>query len=84
MYRLVTRGARAANGERIRLETIRTPSGLRTSREAVVRFIAALSEPTPLLSSPRSKARNAQIHAAEKELNNAGFKLAGDFGQGDT
>jgi hypothetical protein len=43
IYRYVQRGARAVNGERVRLETIRTPSGMKTSREAVERFLHALT-----------------------------------------
>ena len=43
VYRVIQRGRRDAAGNRIRLETIRTPRGLRTSVEAVGRFVDALN-----------------------------------------
>jgi hypothetical protein len=76
MYRHIMRGARAANGERIRLEVVRTPSGLRTSREAVARFIAALTDPDATAPTPR--ARRRQIAQAEAELAGAGFEIGGE------
>jgi Protein of unknown function (DUF1580) len=75
VYRFVMRGARAANGQRIRLETVRVPSGLRTSREAVQRFIAELTDPDHPIPAPRTAARKRQIAAAENELVEAGFQL---------
>jgi len=75
MFRHVNRGAKAANGEKIRLETIRTPSGVRTSREAIRRFITALTNPDEPLSPPRTAARRQQIAAAEIELQAAGFAM---------
>lgn len=78
MYRHVMRGARAANGERVRLETVRTPSGLRTSREAIARFIAALTDPnTPLIAST-SALRRRQVDRACAELADAGFDVEGN------
>jgi hypothetical protein len=68
------RGARAANGERVRLETILTPSGRRTSREAIARFIALLTNPDGRV--PAAGARAKQVAAAEAELVASGFKLA--------
>jgi hypothetical protein len=77
IYRHIKRGARAANGERIRLEVIRTPTGLRTSREAVGRFIVALTNPTPFAPISQCASRKRQIAQAEAELMAAGFELAG-------
>ncbi len=77
MFRHVMRGARAANGERIRLETIRVPSGLRTSREAVARFIARLTDPDAPVATASPKARRKQIAQAEAELRAAGFEIDG-------
>jgi len=73
LYRHVLRGARAANGERIRLETVLTPSGRRTSREAIQRFIAALTEPG--LPPPTTARRDREREAAEQELAEAGFEI---------
>jgi hypothetical protein len=73
LYRHVMRGARASNGERIRLETVRTPSGLRTSREAIQRFISALTNPD--LPPPTTASRRRQRDAAEHELRNDGFEV---------
>jgi hypothetical protein len=75
MYRHVMRGARAANGERVRLETVRTPSGLRTSREAVQRFIAALTDPHADAPPPRSRVRERQQAGAVAELMQDGFEM---------
>jgi hypothetical protein len=78
LYRHVMRGARAANGERIRLETIRTPSELRTSREAIQRFINSLTDPDAPVSPTSPKRRKQQIRAAEQELAEAGFEIGGE------
>jgi hypothetical protein len=75
MYRHALRGARAADGSRIRLETVRTPSGLRTSREAIQRFIAALTNPDNPLPPPRSAIRQREIAGACSELEKDGFAL---------
>src|SRR4051812_12171896 len=62
MYRIVQIGATDANGNRVRLEVVRTPSGLRTTRQAIVRFIQALTgvrNPAILASQSKSR-RDAQ------------------------
>jgi hypothetical protein len=69
-YRWVSHGARAADGNRVKLEVVRTPSGLRTSREAVVRFLQRLT--CPASTAPEEQpARVRQIEAAVKELRDA-------------
>lgn len=73
LYRHVLNGARAANGERIRLETVRTPGGLRTSRQAVERFIRSLTNPDIPMDAPLPSQRVKQIDAAEARLVAAGF-----------
>jgi hypothetical protein len=74
VYRDVLRGSRGPDGERIKLEVVRTPSGLVTSNEAIVRFIARLSGLDAPSGSPSpSKMRKTQIEAAEQELLAAGF-----------
>lgn len=62
-----------AGRNKTRLETIRTPSGMKTSREAIGRFIAALNDPgaVPVTSSPRRQAATA---AADRELDAAGIR----------
>jgi hypothetical protein len=72
MYRHVLRGARAANGERIRLETVRTPRGLMTTREAIVAFIGKLTNPDEP-PAPRKASRERDISRAESELVGAGL-----------
>lgn len=73
IFRYALYGGRAVNGQRIKLETVKVPSGLRTSVEAIERFIAALT--CPEIDPPRttSAARRKQIEMAEKELAEAGF-----------
>lgn len=73
IYRYVEKGARAANGQRIRLETIRTPRGLMTSRQAIVRFIAALTDPEKQegLVVPASVRRSQRV--VDRELDEAGI-----------
>lgn len=75
IYRYVLRGARAANGERVKLEVVRTPSGLRSSRRAVERFIRALSNLDTQLPAPRSSTSAKQIASAEAERKVAVFDL---------
>jgi hypothetical protein len=77
MYRAIKGGARAANGERITLETIRTPRGLLTSREAIQRFVERLPQPDAKPVATASRARQRQIDAATRELENAGFVVGG-------
>ena len=74
-YRYVTRGARGINGARVRLEVVKTPRGLRTSREAVARFISALTNPDTCVASAPSSVRKREIEQAEVELREAGFDL---------
>jgi len=73
IYRYVQRGAVAANGERVRLETVRTPAGMRTSREAIGRFIAELTDPDR--PAPAPWVRRKQMAVAKAELEAAGFEI---------
>ena len=75
IYRHITRGARAVNGERIRLETIRTPRGLLTSREAIQRFVENLTDPEADRVVETSLARKRRVDEACTELTAAGFKV---------
>jgi hypothetical protein len=77
IYRLAQHGARAVNGDRIRLEVIKTPTGLLTSREAIQRFVQLLSDPEADLPAPAPRARRKQIQHAEDELTAAGFEIGG-------
>src|SRR3954452_7840750 len=77
-HRYVLHGARAVNGERVKLEVVKTPSGMRTSREAIVRFICRLTNPSAPIAAPQQRLR--QIEAAEAELRAAGFEV-GEVGQ---
>lgn len=71
MFRLAKLGVRASNGQRVRLETVRCPSGLRTSTEAVQRFIRELTDPDATAQTPASRQR--EVDTAEKELQQAGL-----------
>jgi hypothetical protein len=73
VYRWISRGARARNGARVILETVKLPIGLRTSREAIGRFLNALSNPCDPMPAPTSTARRRLIEQAEKELTEAGM-----------
>ena len=75
LYRFIQRGARSVSGERVKLETIRLPAGMRTSTEAVERFIRALNDPDAMPPAPRSASRKKQVDRAEAELQAAGFEL---------
>jgi hypothetical protein len=75
VYRWVQIGARAVNGQRIRLEAIQLPTGLATSREAVARFIARLNDPDADIPEPTPAARRRQIDSAAAELEAAGFEV---------
>jgi hypothetical protein len=78
LYRHVMRGARAVNGERIRLEVVKTPAGLRTSAEAICRFIAKLTNPDR--PAPPTKSRKRQIQQAVDELVGERFVVGGGEG----
>ena|SRR5688500_2364988 len=73
VYRHVFRGARAVDGQRIRLEVVKTPSGLRTSREAITRLIAKLTNPTGSTPETSPATRQRQVERAERELHEAGL-----------
>jgi hypothetical protein len=73
IYRHVLRGARAVDGQRIRLETVKVPGGLRTSRDAIARFIRRLTNPTTSALAGASATRRRQIEIAERELREAGL-----------
>jgi hypothetical protein len=70
IFRFAQRGARAKNGDRILLECVKTPSGLRTTSAAVAQFIEQLTNPD--LPAASSRQRERSIAAAEKELTDAG------------
>lgn len=72
VYRHVQHGARAISGERVRLEAIKTPSGLRTSREAIQRFIERLTDPAASGSGRSPAHRRRAIEAAKTSLKLAG------------
>lgn len=68
LYRLVQIGSKAGNGERIRLEACRCPDGLRTSLEAVGRFIQRLTDPGAEIETVTPAQRQRAIDRAEREL----------------
>ncbi len=69
VHRWASRGAKG-----VRLETMKFPGGMRTTAEAVLRFLATLNG-SPVVS--HSKARTNAINAAERELQAAGFEIGG-------
>jgi len=69
-------GARAVNGQRIRLETIKTPRGLVTSREAIQRFVERLSDPDAASGDsdvPTTTARRREAARVDHALDVAGI-----------
>ncbi|QJX01256.1 hypothetical protein [Frigoriglobus tundricola] len=83
LFRHITKGVRAANGELIRLEADRVGSRWLSSREAFARFTAKLtaaalptdSPPSPPTPTPRQRSRAAA--AASREAD-AIFGAAGE------
>lgn len=73
VFRHAIHGAKAVNGERIRLETVKLPSGLVTSSEAIVRFISRLTDPEGDIPTPTPKQRQRELAAASAELEAAGM-----------
>lgn len=71
LYRWSQTGARSVTGQRVKLEVVRVPASLRTSREAVRRFIARLNGRDAAAPTPAQLKR--QHLAAEKELAAAGL-----------
>jgi hypothetical protein len=76
LTRWILSGAKAPNGTVVRLEAIKTPSGWRTSEEALARFFAALTpdlaedtiRPAPRTPMQRQRASER----AAKQLERAG------------
>lgn len=70
IHRWIMPGIVGPDGDRIRLETVRTPRGRVTSREAVRRFFAALGgddDPAEAIDAEQD------ADAAERELAATGF-----------
>jgi hypothetical protein len=69
IYRWIRRGSKAADGSTVHLEGVRVGARWLTSRQAVVRFVAALStpasQPVPAPRSPAARGRHSQ-RAAEQ------------------
>ena len=72
-FRWASRGCRAANGEQIRLETLKTPTGLITSVEALQRFYERLSTGDGEVITRTSVQRRRAHEQAERELDAAGI-----------
>jgi hypothetical protein len=69
LYRWATTGLRGG----IRLETVKIGGSLCTTREAVLRFIARLTNPDTPVSAPTPARRQREVAAAEKQLEAAGL-----------
>jgi hypothetical protein len=66
VLRWVLRGARTPNGDRVRLEAIRIGASWRTSREAIARFVAALTpgmSDHPVPAMPRTPGQRQRAAA---------------------
>jgi hypothetical protein len=72
-YGLLKTGARSVTGETIVLESIRTAGGLRTSRQAIERFIAKLSGAKSISRPTRRATRQRQVDVAMRELEAVGM-----------
>lgn len=68
VFRWARKGSKAADGRLVHLESVRVGGRWLTSRQAVTRFVAALSTPasdsTPLPRSPSARSRHSR-RAAE-------------------
>lgn len=73
VYRYAQGGARAVNGERVRLEVVKCPGGLRTSREAIARFIAALTDPDRPVTTRTAATRRRESEKASRDLARSGW-----------
>jgi hypothetical protein len=69
-YRAMS-GVRAVNGQIVKLEVVKTPSGFRTSRQAIHRFVQRLTNPQHLPTATRT--RRHSIDAANQQLDAAGI-----------
>ena len=69
IYRAIQRGYRAVNGERVKLESVKTPAGLRTSKQAIERWLRKLTlgDGAPVVDATAEHAR------AEAALDLAGI-----------
>lgn len=77
IHRCRLTGIVGADGQRHRLECIKTPGGWATSREAVARFLAALTGLHPTeLPTTSAKHQSNRAEAAQRELEKLGFDRA--------
>jgi hypothetical protein len=74
-FRWVSAGIRGEGEHPIRLEAVRTPAGLATTRAAVMRFFRLLSDPdAALAAAPTPSQRRKSFEAASRRLEAAGIK----------
>ena len=73
IYRYVQSVARAVNGERVKLEVVKRPSGMVTSIEAIGRFIERLTNPEISVNKPTPSQRRRQIDSARQRLVSCGM-----------
>lgn len=69
IWRWTRSGSKSYDGTRVCLETVRFPAGVRTSREALARFIACLSGKD--VDAPRTSPASRKWRTAEDELKRA-------------
>ena len=74
LHRLFTKGARASDGTRVRLEFIRCPSGRRTSVEAIQRFCERLTAGAGMATASSTAAHRRQETRVDAELDALGIK----------
>jgi hypothetical protein len=66
VHRAMTHGCRGHDGRTVKLDHVRVPGGVRTSREAVGRFVAELTgEPNPAAVARRTPAQRDRGHARD-------------------
>jgi hypothetical protein len=71
VFRWVTRGTRTTTGHAVKLEAVRVGGRWLTSRGAVARFVAALTEaadPAPVSAPPVSRSRTASRRANDRAI----------------
>ena len=70
--RWCSRGVKAPDGRRVRLEHVRAGGKLLTSAESVARFFTALTDEAPTVVTPSPVERRKAAESAMKELEAAG------------
>jgi hypothetical protein len=70
VWRWCMRGVKTLKGETVQLERLKLARGIRTSREAIVRFVEAAASPSP--EAPPRRPRRQTVRDAERACERQG------------